>query len=452
LIFASALVILFLFSIFKLIKQILHHRFDFFLFIKGDSMKLWHYLLVAAFIALPAAGASATTITGRSSTVLEWYDDPDGNTAYPVYQYLILNARDIEDTGVDFRFYGRLGTDLNDRVDADNRLFFAYAEKRGINDMFNVRLGRHLVFFTAGSALMDGLSVDYDNGGPYTATLFGGGDARYYESYDIDDRVAGGKVAGRFLTDNNLKIGLSYFQKWEESATTHQLIGLDAFYDHGIYFEAYGEYQFNYLSNTMSYLFMGVNYHRSPDWQARLEYLYSKPVFSATSIYSVFAVAEYQEIMGQFNYRLAPGMFAFGRLTHEIYEEVSNANVVEAGIEKIRTDRFSGSVAGVARYHNEGQDLYGIRFRAAYLLRYWFQVGGGASIDVLERRLVVFDEGPTSVVTSIEGRYEETTHRIWADATAYFTRRTSLEARIARIESDRWKEYYYGNVRFNYHF
>ena len=411
-------------------------------------MKLWHCFFTAALIALLAASASAATITGRSSTMLEWYDDPDGNTAYPVYQYLVLNARDIQDTGVNFRLYGRLGTDLANKVDADSRLFFAYAEKRGINDMFNLRLGRHLVFSTAGSALMDGLSVDYDNGGPYTATIFGGGDARYYESYDINDLVAGGKVAGRFLAENNLKIGLSYFQKWEDSATTHRLIGLDAFYDHGIYFEAYGEYQFNYLSDTMSYLFMGVNYHQSPDWQVRAEYLYSKPVFSATSIYSVFAVAEYQEIMGQLNYRLGPGMFAFGRFTHEIYEEVSNANVVEAGVEKIRTDRFSGSFSGVSRFHDDGQDLYGIRFRVACLLSYRFQVGGGASIDVLERRLVVFDEG----VTSIEGRYEETTHRIWVDAIAHFTRRTSLEARVARIESDRWNEYYYGNVRFNYHF
>ena len=411
-------------------------------------MKLWQYFWAAALISLLTASASASTITGRSSTMLEWYDDPDGNRAYPAYQYLLLNARDIQDSGVNFRFFGRLGTDLNNRVDADSRLFYAYAEKRGINDMFNVKLGRHLVFTTAGSALMDGLTLDYNAGGPYTASIFGGGDVRYYESYHRNDLVAGGKVAGWILADNNLKLGLSFIQKWEANATTHQLIGLDAFYDHGIYFEAYGEYQFNYLSDTMSYLLAGVNYHRNPDWQVRVEYLYSKPVFSATSIYSVFAVAEYQEIMGQLNYRLGTGMFAFGRFTHEIYEEVSNANVMEAGVEKIRTDQFSGSFSGVLRVHDEGQDLYGIRARVAYLLSHRFQVGGGASIDVLERRLVVFD----GQETSIEGRYEETTHRIWIDATTYFTRRTSLEARISRIESDRWNEYYYGNVRFNYHF
>lgn len=411
-------------------------------------MGLWRCFCVAALFVLLAASASATTVTGRSSTMAEWYDDPDGNGAVPIYQYLILNARDISDTDINFRFYGRLGTDLNDHVDADNRLYYAYAEKRGINDRFDVKLGRHLVFNTAGSTLMDGISVDYSDDGPYTAGLFGGGDVKYYESYDEKDIVAGGKVGGKFLEDNNLKLGLSYIQKWEDSAATHQLIGLDAFYDHGVFFEAYSEYQFNYLSNTMSYLLLGFNYHEHFDWQARVEYLYSKPVFSSTSIYSVFAVDEYEEIMGQLNYRLGTGMFAFGRFTHEMYKAVSNANVLEVGVEKIRTDRFFGALSGVVRVHEEGQDLYGIRGRAAYLLNHRFQFGVGASIDVLERRLQIFD----GQETSIEGDYEETTHRIWADVTMYLGPRSSLEASISRIESDLWNEYYYGNIRFNYHF
>lgn len=348
---------------------------------------------------------------------------------------------------MNFRFYGRLGTDLNDEVDADSRLYYAYGEKRGINDRFDVKFGRHLVFNTAGSAIMDGVTVDYNDGGPYTASVFGGGDVKYYESYDKKDLVAGGKVGGKFL-DNNLKLGLSYMQKWEDSAITHQLIGFDAFYDHNNALEIYNEYQFNYLSDTMSYLLFGVNYYANPDWQVRAEYLYSKPVFSSTSIYSVFAVAEYEEVMGQLSYRLGPGMFAFGRLTHEMYEEVSNANVIEAGIEQIRVDRFSGGISGVLRDHEEGQDMYGLRARAAYLLNHQYQIGGGASIDVLERRLQVYD----GQETSIEGIYEETSHRIWADVTAFLSRRSSLEARIERIESDRWDEYYYGRIRFNYHF
>ncbi|MFU8768689.1 MAG: acyloxyacyl hydrolase, partial [Desulfotignum sp.] len=108
---------------------------------KGAPMVLWKYIWAAALVVLFTASASAATVSGRSSTMLEWYDDPDGNGALPAYQYLLLNARNIKDTDVTFRFFGRLGTDLNDNVDVDNRLYYAYAEKRGINDRFDIKLG-----------------------------------------------------------------------------------------------------------------------------------------------------------------------------------------------------------------------------------------------------------------------------------------------------------------------
>ncbi|ADU67197.1 hypothetical protein Selin_2482 [Desulfurispirillum indicum S5] len=402
----------------------------------------------AALVALLSAGAAmATTVTGRSSTMLEWYDDPDGNSALPAYQYLMLNARNIHDTGIDFRFYGRLGTDLNDEVDADNRFYYAYAEKRGINDAIDLRVGRQFIFNPAGSSIMDGVNMNYDDGSFYTFSLFGGGDAQYYEGYHEKDLMFGGKVGGRFF-DNNLKMNFAYLEKRDAGDTSHKLLGADAYYDHNNTVEVYGDYQFNYLADTMSYLRVGANYYQNEDWQVRTEYLSSKPVFSATSIYSVFAVSEYEEVMAQLTYRLGPGMFAFGRLTHEMYEEVSNANVIEAGIEQVRMERFSGSFSGVLRQHDEGQDLFGVRARGSYLLNHQYQVGGGASIDVFERSLQVYDGSETSLT----GMYEETTHRIWADVTAFLSRAASLEARIERIQSDRWDEYYYGRIRFNYHF
>ena len=41
----------------------------------------------------------ATTVSGRASTVMEWFDAPNGETAVPAYQYLMLNARDIGGKG-----------------------------------------------------------------------------------------------------------------------------------------------------------------------------------------------------------------------------------------------------------------------------------------------------------------------------------------------------------------
>lgn len=53
-------------------------------------MELWQRFWAAALVALLAASASAMTVTGRSSTVLEWYDTPRGDTA------ACLSVSDVE--------------------------------------------------------------------------------------------------------------------------------------------------------------------------------------------------------------------------------------------------------------------------------------------------------------------------------------------------------------------
>ncbi len=55
----------------------------------GRSLTLW-----------PADRALAVSVSGQSSTVLEWYDDAQGDTAVPVYEYLRLNVRDIDGDGL----------------------------------------------------------------------------------------------------------------------------------------------------------------------------------------------------------------------------------------------------------------------------------------------------------------------------------------------------------------
>jgi len=216
---------------------------------------------------------------------------------------------------------------------------------------------------------------------------------------------------------------------------THELFGLDLDYDYQDRLGFYGEAQYNYLANTLSYFNGGVNLHWQPNWSLRLDYLYSLPVFSSTSIYSVFAVNEYQEASAEFSYRHAEGLRSFVRYAREMYEEVSDANVVEAGVEKIRTDRFSGYFSGVWRSDPDGQDLYGVKARGAYRFNSLLQAGVGAEIDVLERRLEESDETTSS--------------RIWADATAYFSRKINVEAKIERGESDLWDHFYRGRVRLN---
>lgn len=400
-------------------------------------MHYWKRLGLAALllVGLVPITTQAASISGRSSTVLEWFDDADEDTAIGAYQYLQFSARDLPG-GLDFHGYGRLAEDLKNEVDLDSRLYYAYLDVLGSLSFLDLRLGRQFVSTSAGASLLDGLKLDYNGRGPFSMSLYGGGDVSYYDGYDSKDWLAG--VEGSFSPSQNFKSSVSYLQQWEDGDLAKELIGFDLDYDFQQALNLYGEVQYSWLTDEVTYFLAGVNYHRSRNWSLRGEYLYSLPVFSATSIYSVFAASEYQEASLEATYRLAKGLNAFTRLNNEFYDEYDDAYVVEAGIEKLRTGKFSGYLVGTYRDDEGGQDLYGAKVRAAYVLHEKFEAGVGAHIDVLERRLDDDDETTSS--------------RIWADATTRLTRTVSLQGKVERIESDLWSEYYRGRVRLNISF
>lgn len=391
--------------------------------------------MVMALLALgPVGTVWGATVSGRASTVLEWRDDPQGDAALPGYQYLQLNIGDIAGKGIDFKGYGRLADDFNNELDIDSRLYYAYLEKKGLLTNLDAKLGRQFISTTAGASIMDGLYLNYSNLGPLKLALFGGGDVAYYSGYNAEDVIAGGKLSGQFI--DSLDLGLSYIQKWNDGDLSHELIGFDAAYDVKELINLYSETQFSWLTDEVTYFLAGAHYYRNPKWSLRTEYLYSLPVFSATSIYSVFSVAEYQELMAELNYSIAPGLRVFGRYSREMYEDFADANVFEAGLEKIRTARCAGYLTGVWRDDGDGQDLKGFKIYGSYLLNQALQAGAGAHVDVLERRLDDTDD-------------ETSSSRLWVDLTAYLTKTVNVEAKAERIESDLWDEYYQGRIRLN---
>jgi hypothetical protein len=407
-------------------------------------MKVGRLLLVFFTIVLLAAfsfeKAQAAVFSGRSSTEIEFYNDSN-DTSVPVYEYLLLNVQDIDNNGMNFKGYGRLATDIRDEVDVDSRLYYAYLEKKGIFDSrLDFRFGRQFVATTAGASIMDGLDLVLNNVGLFNFRLFGGGDTTYYEDYDQDDLVWGGEVNGLFL-QKSLNLGLSYLQKWEGSQLSQELIGFDFDYDKQNLVNLYSELQLNYLNDVVSYFLVGGKYYKSSKWNLRTEYLYSLPVFSSTSIYSVFAVEEYEEVMAEFTYNIVPGLRAFGVYTREMYDEFSDADVFEAGIEKIRTDKFSGYLTGVIRDDDDGQDLKGFKARVAWMFSKKFQAGVGANMDVLDRRI------------DLENDEDDTTSNLfWLYGTYFFTDRVNVQVKLERGSSDLWDEYYHGRARLNVSF
>ena len=407
-------------------------------------MNIWKGLLLgsallglASSLAIPA---QAATVSGRASTVLEWYDDPEEDTALPVYQYLQLNVRDLA-PGYHFKLYGRLGDDINDEdSDAKSELYYAYLEKKNLVQGLDFRLGRQFIATTAGASLMDGLALDYTFLKDYKLKLFGGGDVTYYEGYNVKDVIAGVELGGSFF-DDSLDVAASYLQKWDGGLLAQELVGFDASLDLDGKLWLYNESQWDVVSERLSYELVGAKYRFEAPFTLRAEYLYSLPVFSSTSIYSVFAVEEYEEIMAEATWMVQPGVQTFLRVTRELYDEFDDANVFELGVEKLATGNCSGYLVGTVRRDDDGQNMHGIKAYGSYRFFSPLQAGLGVSVDVLEREIDYFD-------TDVDSD-ETTQNRFWADVLWKVSDKINVEGKVERVESDLWDYYNRGRVRLN---
>jgi hypothetical protein len=413
-------------------------------------MKVWQRVSLCLAVVLlavwPAEGALAAVVSGHASTELDWYATGWGKTAVPAFEYLQLNVRDIGGQGWNFMGYGRLGTDLNnaDQPRSNSRFYYGYLEKKNVVKNLDLKLGRQFITTTAGASIMDGLYLNYHNLGPLGIKLFGGGDVAYYNGYNAKNLIDGAQLYGHFF-HRTLDLGVSYLQRWDHGDMANEMYGLTGNYQFHNSVDLYSSVQYDYLSNSVSYFDGGIVYHRSPKWSLRAQYIYSLPVFSATSIYSVFAVDEYREISGEFDYTLGLGVDAFLRYTHEIYQEIPDANVFEAGIEKIGMGHFSGYLSGVYRDDPGGQDLKGFKAHVGYLFNEKFHAGAGVQWNVLQRRLNTYED-PTF------NSGDTMTTTMWLDSAVYFTKKTNFQLRVERDESVIAENSYAGEARLNIFF
>jgi len=390
-------------------------------------------ILLVLGIAVPIHAAS---ISGRSSTVLEWYDTPTEDTAVPIYEYLMLNARDLWG-GWTFHGYGRLAEDAADEVDVDSRLYSGYLRNRELLEGLDIRLGRQFVSTTAGASVVDGADLRFRLADHYTLRGIGGFGVSYDDSYHSDDYFVGVEASAEDLI-KGLLVELSYVQTWDTGDLAKEMLGLHADYRFSPVLHLYNETQYSLLYEEVTYQLFGASTGWGTDWRARVEYLFSVPVFDSTSIYSVFAVDDYEEIMGEVEYRISKTHRTYLRLTHEMYEEFDDADVIDLGIETVGTKPYSYYLAGVMRLDDEGQEMSGVKCHIGYDVTETINTGIGANVDVLERRL--------------ENDDETTSSRIWLDGTYRFTKKMNIQGKVEYVESDLWEEYYRGRIRFNYYF
>ena len=395
-------------------------------------------LLVAMLTLGAAAGAGAATLSGRGSTQALWFADEFGQDHLDVAQYLRFSARGLDARdSVRVSGYGRAWGDATQGGGIDARLYNLSLDKKEIAKRTDVRIGRQFFFVGAGSGIVDGARVDTRALGPVAMTLIGGRDVVFDTTGEATRR---GNVAAAVQVGlTNIPGGsldLSYLVKYDENDLAREIYGLTANKRFGKAAEVYTQIRLDALSEVFSEIQAGARTNIVPRLTVNAEYFRSIPVFDASSIFVVFAVERFQEILLRADYDLTPLVSLSGEYRNEDYGGGDTANAGEAGFRYRPQDGTSVYGAAIWRV-GTGGNLYGFELSGDRVFAKKYTLGAGVQHDSFRRELM--------------NDYDVAT-RFYAGGEAWVLKNLSVAARIEDTVSDRIGKDLRARLALNYDF
>ncbi|HEY4484945.1 MAG TPA: hypothetical protein VI702_01285 [Nitrospiria bacterium] len=344
------------------------------------------FCLVLIVLGSSPAGAQEKPLDVKSSTQYVWGDDWLGEAHSIIAHAMRFNYKP---SGPAFSItgYGRGWKDFTESEIRDDglsgRLYYLYLNYAP-RETLSLRLGRQFINFTAGSALLDGVSLNLSPIGPVGITFAEGADVRF--SLDGADSKLNDHFVGVNVRLQNVRatqLGISYVRRYDDRDLSREEFGLNARRSWAS-FSPYGEVRYDSISETFDEAVAGIDLFPAANLMIKGEYYQSYPTFDATSIYSVFAVDRYREYLLRADYSLEAPVTVFASCAEQIYGEEDHANVYRTGVHwdaasrlavKLAIDRRTG--AGGADWGYEAEGDYKIRDRLA--------LSAGAQYDVYER-------------------------------------------------------------------
>ncbi|MGE5188579.1 MAG: hypothetical protein ACM3NF_00815 [Gemmatimonadota bacterium] len=400
--------------------------------------RLPHFLLVALLIlGIGAPPARAATLSGRASTQAFWFADEFGSDHIDVAQYLRFAARqlDANDT-LRLNGYGRAWGDTA-IGGVQGRLYNLYLDKKEIVKGTNVRVGRQFFFVGAGAGIVDGARIDTRAVGPLAITVVGGRDVIFDttgEATHGGDIAAAVQVGLTNIPDG--AIDLSYYLKYDESDLARETYGLTANKRFGGIGELYTEIRFDAISEVFSEIQVGARTAIIPRLMLNAEFFRSIPVFDASSIFAVFAVDRFQEIVLRADYDLSALVALHGEYRNESYGGGDTANVGEAGVRYRPMDGTSIYGAAIWRV-GTGGNLYGFELSADRVFLKKYTLAAGIQRDSFKRELM--------------NDYDDAT-RFYVGGEARLLKNVSVAARVEDTISDQVSKDLRARLALNFDF
>lgn len=393
----------------------------------------------ASLLVMPVIAESAE-VHGRSSTQLLWYNDiVDGSKQADMAEYLMVSVTGIDGGKVSFKGYGRLIWDVKDVKDGEalkDRLYYLYADIKGVLGKTDLRVGRQFVNLSAGSTLLDGVQADIKNVGPVGFVLMGGRNVIFGETDTLTSHSYSVGAAAYLAGFSKTDLDVSYYRAYDYSDIARDIIGAN--FRHYLIepVKIYSTLRYDLTAEVFNEVLIGANYFPTLNLMLTAEYYESFPTFDTTSIYSVFAVNKYKEKVFRGEYTALAWLDVSLGYTRENFGEGGNADLYEVGLKFRPSVRTTVGISHDAR-SGYGGDLDGYKAYAEYSKFGKWKAAAGVDWDAYQR-------------DDMTG--EETAKRYWASGRYYFAKNMSSSLRVEDNVNVNYSKDMQGRVTFDYDF
>ena len=394
-------------------------------------------------VLLSATTAWAVEIHGRSSTQIDWFNNLfNDNKQTEISEYLQLNVTKIDSAGkFSIYGYGRGSQDMNNGDGLNGRLYYLYADYRGLFDKIDLRLGRQFVNIAAGSAIIDGGKIEVNNFGPVALTVLGGRNVIFGLNGELShsgDYVFG--VAGNLVGFKHTDLEMGYFAKWGAGTDGPVRETLGASFKQYLFnsVKLYGNARYDLYGEVFNEVLAGVKYFPMANLVLTGEWYQSYPTFDADSIYAVFAVNRYQEGVFRADYIINKMITVNAGYSRQNYGEDGNADVYEIGA-RIRPIEPVMVHLSYDKRHGFNGSLDGGIIDITYTATKELELAAGLQFDVYTRE---------DIVTT----GHEIARKYWGGAKYKLAKNSSASVRVEDDVDRRFSSNWGGRVVFNQDF
>lgn len=399
-------------------------------------------LVCLAIMIMSPPAANAVDMKVNSSTQFLWFNDFLTNEDDEMFaQYLKVGVTNLnQGNTASIQGYGRAtyrSVEGNETDDLLGRLYYLYLDYRDIVKNVDVLAGRHFVNTPAGSALIDGATLNIRNLGPVGLRVLGGRNVIFSgarnEITGSDDNFMGASISTDAIRLTHIEAG--YARKTDDSDVARETIGISVMSYLPARVAVYGEAKYDLLAEATNELLAGVKYSPIEPLTVAAEYYESYPTFDSTSIYSVFAVNQYQEMVLKAEYALNEAYKFLLSYAAEDFNDGEDADRYQAGVAARPIPELVLNL-NYDKRNGYGGKLSGFRVNGRYSLTADTAVSVGADWDDFRRD--TFED--------------ETVKRYWIGGTHRFNKTFSLLVRAEDNINVRYDHQYQGVAAVNAEF